>query len=131
MLPCMPDGSECGTTRLAPAECESRGYRWRRVRVAIAQLLCTASIIAGAPALLRADSTAASTIEDGRALFVRQWTEYDEQTPNGDGLGPMFNARSCADCHHQGGVGGSGKLDKNVDLLCLIPPQQLTRVDRQ
>ena len=27
---------------------------------------------------------------------------------SGDGLGPVFNARSCTACHFQGGVGGGG-----------------------
>jgi CxxC motif-containing protein (DUF1111 family) len=34
-----------------------------------------------------------------------------------DGLGPLFNERSCLVCHDQGGIGGAGPLDKNVDLL--------------
>jgi CxxC motif-containing protein (DUF1111 family) len=34
-----------------------------------------------------------------------------------DGLGPLFNERSCIACHDQGGIGGAGPLDKNVDLI--------------
>ena len=40
-------------------------------------------------------------------------------TGGGDGLGPVFNDRSCVACHRQGGVGGGGPLDKNVDMLSL------------
>src|SRR5262249_9636849 len=32
----------------------------------------------------------------------------------GDGLGPVYNATSCVECHHQGGTGGAGGLEHNV-----------------
>lgn len=64
-------------------------------------------------------------------MFVRAWLPYDEQTPNGDGLGPMYNAASCADCHHQGGLGGGGHLEHNVELLILVPPRAGDSLDRQ
>ena len=32
----------------------------------------------------------------------------------GDGLGPVFNERSCVACHFQGGVGGGGDAKHNV-----------------
>src|SRR5262245_20401392 len=60
--------------------------------------------------------------ERGRILFIRQWAVNDEKTPWGDGIGPMFNARSCVACHNQGGVGGSGSIERNVDLLSLRTP---------
>jgi CxxC motif-containing protein (DUF1111 family) len=49
----------------------------------------------------------------GEALFVHEWQPHDPQA-HGDGLGPVFNARSCAACHFQGGVGGGGGNDHNV-----------------
>lgn len=67
----------------------------------------------------------------GHLLFTREWQERDSRAPDGDGLGPMFNARSCVACHNQGGTGGSGSLDKNVELLCLVPLQPFTRINRQ
>ncbi|MFM8273446.1 MAG: di-heme oxidoredictase family protein, partial [Gemmata sp.] len=33
---------------------------------------------------------------------------------HGDGLGPVFNAKSCAACHFQGGVGGGGGNEHNA-----------------
>ncbi len=70
-------------------------------------------------------------VQQGHLLFVRQWQEHDRRSAAGDGLGPMFNARSCAECHSQGGTGGSGSLDNNVQLLCLTPTRQITRIDRK
>ncbi|MGE0696243.1 MAG: di-heme oxidoredictase family protein [Pirellulales bacterium] len=67
----------------------------------------------------------------GHILFVRQWDEHDRMSATGDGLGPMFNERSCAACHNQGGLGGSGSAEQNVELLCLVPTQSVTRIDRK
>ena len=45
--------------------------------------------------------------------------EFSSQHPmlGSDGLGPLFNARSCVACHHQGGVGGSGDARFNAKAL--------------
>ena len=40
----------------------------------------------------------------------------------GDGLGPVFNASSCVECHNQGGVGGGGPADNNVTVYGLAKP---------
>jgi hypothetical protein len=93
----------------------------------------TVAMSAGAGGMFMAQAAAdeaATPIERGRELFVRAWRPYDERTPNGDGLGPMHNAQSCADCHHQAGVGGGGGLVHNVDLLILFPPERIDRLDR-
>ncbi|MCC7421464.1 MAG: c-type cytochrome [Planctomycetaceae bacterium] len=55
-----------------------------------------------------------SAAEAGKALFLHEFTANDPLCPNGDGLGPVFNAKSCVACHRQGGVGGSGPQDANV-----------------
>ena len=49
----------------------------------------------------------------GLALFEHEWEPHDPMA-GGDGLGPVFNARSCAACHFQGGVGGGGGNGHNV-----------------
>lgn len=58
-----------------------------------------------------------SMAEAGKILFTHVWTPHDPLCNGGDGLGPVFNADSCVACHHQGGVGGSGGVDKNVTLF--------------
>jgi CxxC motif-containing protein (DUF1111 family) len=39
----------------------------------------------------------------GKALFKRQWVPAPASTDASDGLGPLFNARSCSACHQGGG----------------------------
>ena len=59
--------------------------------------------------------------KQGRDLFVHQWQPNDPLTPNGDGLGPVYNATSCVACHSQGGIGGAGSPANNVELLAVLP----------
>jgi CxxC motif-containing protein (DUF1111 family) len=57
----------------------------------------------------------------GQELFEHEWTPGDPLSPEGDGLGPVYNATSCVTCHHQGGVGGSGGVDHNVTIFTIRP----------
>ncbi len=74
-----------------------------------------AAIVAVAPAGVRAltwqrtrpQPVDAVMAKAGDGLFNHEWTP-------GEGLGPVFNATSCAACHFQGGIGGSGTLNENV-----------------
>ena len=65
---------------------------------------------------------------DGRMLFEHEWTENDPLA-DGDGLGPVFNARSCVACHFQGGVGGAGTNQCNV-LAFEVPPAESNTLGR-
>ena len=58
-------------------------------------------------------SASAAEIAEGRDLFEHEWTPNDPLA-HGDGLGPVFNAKSCATCHFQGGLGGGGNLEHNA-----------------
>lgn len=62
-------------------------------------------------------------VERGKTLFDWVWepTTLPRAEGRADGLGPMFNARSCAECHHQGGSGGSGSVDHNIDIITARP----------
>jgi CxxC motif-containing protein (DUF1111 family) len=98
--------------------------------------ICAASLVAGVSATWLASSISAAAdepagagprkaedarrIEQGRELFVREWVTKDRRSHGGDGLGPVYNERSCAGCHHQGGVGGGGSADKNVEIITPI-----------
>lgn len=53
------------------------------------------------PALPQDDT--ALDFEIGRALFERVWVAAPASTQSADGLGPLFNASSCAACHPGGG----------------------------
>lgn len=68
-------------------------------------------------------------ITTGHELFVRQWKPDDERAVEGDGLGPVFNAASCAKCHRLGGLGGAGTNADNVDLLTIQAPRNVTSID--
>jgi Di-haem oxidoreductase, putative peroxidase len=70
-------------------------------------------------------------LEAGKELFERRWEHRPDQDPFvknivrqsstkeiGDGLGPMFNARACVDCHANG---GGGSVQRNVTMLTLDP----------
>ena len=66
-------------------------------------------------------AVSARTMAAGQALFDHEWTERDPLT-GGDGLGPVYNARSCVDCHRQGAPGGGGPIEKNVTVYGLATP---------
>lgn len=53
----------------------------------------------------------------GKALFKRQWVPAPASTDASDGLGPLFNARSCLSCHNGGGGSYRGRgIDGRIDL---------------
>jgi CxxC motif-containing protein (DUF1111 family) len=58
------------------------------------------------------DST--DRLREGRDLFLREWRHGDKRSLAGDGLGPVYNARSCLECHYQEGIGGSGPKDVTI-----------------
>ena len=58
-------------------------------------------------------------VASGETLFNHTWTVKDPMA-GGDGLGPVFNARSCVECHNQGGVGGGGPSDLNVTIFGVL-----------
>ena len=53
----------------------------------------------------------------GNSFFNQNWVEAPSSTTARDGLGPMFNARSCAGCHFRD---GRGEPFKNKGLLFRI-----------
>lgn len=62
----------------------------------------------------RGEAQIDSSIGEGRRIFTRNWVAGEPLAPRGDGLGPVFNAQSCAECHRQGGVGGGGPIENNA-----------------
>ena len=65
-------------------------------------------------------SANAKDIAAGRELFEHEWTPNDPLA-HGDGLGPVFNAKSCAACHFQGGLGGGGEISHNATAFEILP----------
>src|SRR3546814_14021368 len=63
----------------------------------------------------------------GNGLFRRLWVSSPSSTTSADGLGPLFNARSCQRCHLKDGRGHppSSAEDSAVSMFLrlTIPPQ--------
>src|SRR5262249_52363738 len=60
----------------------------------------------------------------GKELFTRVWLVGDHRSHAGDGLGPLYNARSCATCHNLGGIGGAGAKHTNATIVSAFLVQQ-------
>jgi CxxC motif-containing protein (DUF1111 family) len=67
----------------------------------------------------RHHSADASMAQAGKMLFEHEFTPNDPLCPGGDGLGPVYNAKSCVACHRQGGLGGSGGIEHNVTTFTI------------
>jgi CxxC motif-containing protein (DUF1111 family) len=57
---------------------------------------------------------------EGKELFTREWVPNDKRSYAGDGLGPVFNGRSCAECHSRSGLGGAGQNETNTTIISAI-----------
>jgi CxxC motif-containing protein (DUF1111 family) len=116
------------TSRLGRSGLGSR-IRWGGVAIVLLVVGCFS------PAGARGDDQPVSAeqvkqqITAGRELFAHEWKVADPLSAPGDGLGPMYNAVSCAKCHRLGGMGGAGANDENVDLLTLKVPRNVSVVD--
>jgi CxxC motif-containing protein (DUF1111 family) len=88
-------------------------------------LLVMACLTPADEAVFGGERVSAEQITAGQELFVRNWEVGDRRSVAGDGLGPMYNAASCAKCHRLGGLGGAGANDENVDLLTVKAPREL------
>jgi mono/diheme cytochrome c family protein len=75
----------------------------------------------------RGPHASASARAAGLALFSHQWEPHDTLA-SGDGLGPVFNGRSCVECHFQGGIGGGGDNSHNVMAFDAHPTEDRPEV---
>jgi CxxC motif-containing protein (DUF1111 family) len=65
------------------------------------------------------------SLERGQELFTREWIADDRRSHAGDGLGPVYNAQSCAACHRLGGTGGAGNNETNVSLVTVFVSERI------
>lgn len=56
----------------------------------------------------------------GRSFFTIPWVEAPAATTARDGLGPLFNANSCASCHPRQGGGAAVTTDGPVDRSIVL-----------
>jgi len=89
----------------APAACRAKSRFLRFLLVLLLSL--------GPSALAQDFSTLDAAA--GQALFERNWVQAPASTATADGLGPYYNARSCAVCH-PGGGGNSAAEAMNLVL---------------
>ena len=67
-----------------------------------------------------------STFKVGNGLFKKLWASSPSSTQASDGLGPLYNARSCQGCHLKDGRGRPPRAgDEAVSLFLRlsVPPQ--------
>ncbi|HEX4145280.1 MAG TPA: di-heme oxidoredictase family protein [Pirellulales bacterium] len=67
--------------------------------------------------------------EHGQQLFEHVWESGHGADAGGDGLGPLFNERSCIACHRMGGIGGAGPNENNVTILTAVVPENVPDKD--
>lgn len=75
----------------------------------------------------RAQPVDPAMAQAGEVLFKHVWQAKDPMCPDGDGLGPLFNAASCVACHNQGGPGGGGGVAHNVTMFTVRIHNQTPR----
>ena len=71
--------------------------------------------------ILAALAPGRAEVTRGEALFLKEWVVADPSSPQGDGLGPVYNATSCIACHGLGAPGGAGPENRNVVLVTATP----------
>jgi CxxC motif-containing protein (DUF1111 family) len=59
------------------------------------------------------------TFQLGNAFFDKLWVSSPSSTLASDGLGPLFNARSCASCHIRDGRGHPPEANGNTTSMLL------------
>ncbi len=63
----------------------------------------------------------------GRAMFRKLWVAPPSSTQASDGLGPLFNARSCESCHSRDGRGRPPEPgEKGTGFLLRLSPNPVT-----
>ncbi len=64
-----------------------------------------------------------ATVHLSNSLFRKSWRPAPSATTASDGLGPLYNARSCADCHFRDGRGRPPNTgERALSLLLRLAP---------
>lgn len=68
----------------------------------------------------------------GNALFRKLWVSSPSSTQASDGLGPLYNARSCESCHRNDGRGSAeGIGNDNVSVFFRLARPAVTEAEKQ
>jgi hypothetical protein len=115
----LPDFLSCTAARYPPRGTHREmkvTVRTTRVKACLLLIFCSGAlnVIVGAAPLFRDQSPhEQATLTDG---FIDQETHdadravFEEQEIIASGLGPIYNAQSCAECHHSPVSGGAGEI---------------------
>lgn len=98
------------------------------MRAAARLLLPLGLTLAWPGAAMAADGLATAV---GKALFDRLWAPAPASTRATDGLGPLYNARSCAACHPRGGQASTPQVGPAGPGLVLRLPGDDPLLGRQ
>ncbi len=72
----------------------------------------------------------------GAVIFRKTWIAAPASTDSSDGLGPLYNARACSDCHPRGGRGRPPSADVGAErspglvMRLSMPPATLAERQR-
>src|SRR5262245_21402513 len=92
--------------------------RWYFMALAVALVLPGLRVLTWAgPRVVTVDAASADA---GKVLFEHEWKANDPLAA-GDGLGPVFNAKSCVMCHGEPSVGGASGRNFNVTMYTMLP----------
>jgi CxxC motif-containing protein (DUF1111 family) len=107
----------------------SRIGRWVGLGICVALASWLLWLLTPGVPVLHGPAASAEYKEAGLTLFEHEWKQGDPMA-KGDGLGPVFNARSCATCHFQGGVGGGGDIAHNITAFEVHPVKDRPEVEQ-
>ncbi|MBE7186610.1 MAG: thiol oxidoreductase, partial [Methylobacterium mesophilicum] len=72
-----------------------------------------------------------STFKLGNALFRKNWVSAPSSTQASDGLGPLFNARACQNCHLKDGRGHPPEgSEESASMLFRLARTPMTEAER-
>src|SRR5262245_65444630 len=93
--------------------------RWYYLTLIVALTLPGLRVLTWPAPRIHAVQTAPA--DAGKMLFTHEWQPRDPLANGGDGIGPVYNARSCVACHGQPTLGGASGRDHNVTMYTILP----------
>ncbi len=94
-------------------------------------IAATCSVILAGDRRERSSSLIDREVFDGKTLFEKSWEPGKPSPKGGDGVGPLYNEVSCVACHNQGGTGGAGAKEHDVEMLTAVDATPESLRDRK
>ncbi|HET7715812.1 MAG TPA: di-heme oxidoredictase family protein [Bauldia sp.] len=131
------DLSEADRARVAavtaPATDFSRPERFERMSAGAATSQATPNRDAFSHSLANLDFEGEQEFKLGNGLFRKTWVSSPSSTQASDGLGPLFNARACQECHLKDGRGNppNGAAGRAVSMFLRLSVPPRTEAERE